>query len=120
MQPIATPLGDSIAGFISRLSSHENAENDREAALGADAELQRALPRSRRRVLEYVPRRRNNGELREVVEGEDCDLTDLWEPRFRERDQLPPPEVMYDSFDAAVAGVTAWAKEHGVAYRKQK
>ncbi|KAG6293516.1 hypothetical protein E4U09_002979 [Claviceps aff. purpurea] len=106
-----------VVGY--RLSSHENAENDHEAALGADAELQRARPRPRRRVLEYVPRRRNNAELREVVEGEDCGLTDLWEPRSGERDQLPPPEVMYDSFDAAVAGVTAWAKEHGVAYRKQ-
>ncbi|KAG5943720.1 hypothetical protein E4U59_000088, partial [Claviceps monticola] len=86
------------------LSSHENAENDREAALGADSELQRVPPLPRRRVLDYVPRRRNNDELREVVEGEDCDLTDLWGPGFRDRDHLPPPEVMYDSLDAAVAG----------------
>ncbi|KAG6053411.1 hypothetical protein E4U17_004719 [Claviceps sp. LM77 group G4] len=97
-----------------------NAENDREAALGADSELQRAPPLPRRRVLDYVPRRRDNDELREVVEGEDCDLTDLWDSSIRDRDHLPPPEVMYDSFDVAVDSVTAWAKEHGVAYRKQK
>ncbi|KAG6044049.1 hypothetical protein E4U33_001584 [Claviceps sp. LM78 group G4] len=111
--------GDGSDNSIT-LSSHENAENGREAALGADSEPQRAPPLPRRRILDYVPRRRNNDELREVVEGEDCDFTDLWDSSIRYRDHLPPPEVMYDSFDVAVDGVTAWVKEHGVAYRKQK
>ncbi|KAG5915082.1 hypothetical protein E4U61_005038, partial [Claviceps capensis] len=64
-RPSAPPSeGDGSDNSI--MSSHENAENDREASLGADSEIQRAPPLSRRRVLDYVPRRRNNDELREV------------------------------------------------------
>ncbi|KAG6162163.1 hypothetical protein E4U11_002853 [Claviceps purpurea] len=110
---------DSNSSVSSR-SPRENADSNRNGVLDAEAEHGRKPRRHRPRVLEYIPRRRNHGELREVVEGEDCDLTDLWEPDLRERDHLPPPELVYESFDEAIAGVTEWAKEHGLAYRKQK
>ncbi|KAG6066768.1 hypothetical protein E4U32_005415 [Claviceps aff. humidiphila group G2b] len=115
---------------VGRLSPQENADSNRNSVQGnrvqgnsvldAEAEHGRKPHRRRPRVPEYIPRRRNHGELCEVVEGEDCDLTDLWEPDSRERDHLPPPELVYESFDEAIAGVTEWAKEHGLAYRKQK
>ncbi|CCE30360.1 uncharacterized protein CPUR_04208 [Claviceps purpurea 20.1] len=99
----------------------EDANSDQGGISDAEGELQSAnRPQRRRAVGEVRPRRRNHGVLRQLVEGRDCDLTHLWEPSLRPRDHLPPPEVVYESFEHAVAGVTAWAKDHGLAYKKQK
>ncbi|KAG6097203.1 hypothetical protein E4U30_000855 [Claviceps sp. LM220 group G6] len=87
---------------------------------GAEDELETAPRRRRPRVTEYIPRRRNHGELRKLVEGVDYDLTDLHEPDLRVRDHPPPPELLYESFKDALAGVTTWAKDHGVSYNKQR
>ena len=63
-------------------------------------------------------RRRARGELQEPV---DVNLTGLWDPElYKERDHQPPPERLYMSFDEAVNAVDKWAKDHGVAYSKQK
>lgn len=103
------------------LCHQEDAEGDQDGTPDAEGELQSANRHRRRRAVgEFRPRRRNHGELRQLVEGRDCDLTHLWEPSLRPRDHLPPPEMVYESFEHAVAGVTAWAKDHGLAYKKQK
>lgn len=44
----------------------------------------------------------------------------LWEPSSRDRDHLPPPEAIYNSFDEAIKAVNEWGKAHGVAYNKEK
>ncbi|KAG6018490.1 hypothetical protein E4U40_000274, partial [Claviceps sp. LM458 group G5] len=99
----------------------EDEDGDLDSVPGAEDELERAPRRRRRpRVTEYRPRRRNHGELRELVEGVDCDLTDLHEPDLRVRDHPPPPELVYESFNDALAGATAWAKDHGVTYKLQQ
>ncbi|KAG6052788.1 hypothetical protein E4U32_008089 [Claviceps aff. humidiphila group G2b] len=109
---------------ISRLLRQEandsdlDIDSDLDGDQGSEDELESAARRCRSRVLEYVPRRRNHGELRELVEDVDYDLTDLYEPDLRVRDHPPPPELLYESFDDALAGVTAWAKDHGVAYHR--
>ncbi|KAG5921349.1 hypothetical protein E4U61_006828 [Claviceps capensis] len=87
---------------------------------GAEDELEIAPRRRRPRVTEYIPRRRNHGELRESVEGVDYDLTDLHEPDLRARHYPPPPELLYESFEDALAGVATWAKDHGVSYNRQR
>ncbi|KAG6066026.1 hypothetical protein E4U32_006611 [Claviceps aff. humidiphila group G2b] len=92
----------------------DSIDGDLDSVPAAEDELERA-PRRRRR-----PRRRNHGELRELVEGVDYDLTDLHEPDLRVRDHPPPPELVYESFNDALAGVTAWAKDHGVAYHRHR
>ncbi|KAG6234829.1 hypothetical protein E4U24_008524, partial [Claviceps purpurea] len=96
----------------------DNLDGDLDGGRGAEDGLESATRRCRSRVTEYVPRRRNHGELRELVEGVDYDLTDLYEPDLRVRDHPPPPELLYESFDDALAGVTAWAKDHGVSYNR--
>ncbi|KAG6310441.1 hypothetical protein E4U22_003260, partial [Claviceps purpurea] len=70
--------------------------------------LERAPRRPRPRVLEYVPRRRATGDFHELVEGEDYNLADLWGPDIVDRDHVPPPEVVYESFDDALTGVHAF------------
>ncbi|KAG6060263.1 hypothetical protein E4U33_006967 [Claviceps sp. LM78 group G4] len=44
---------------------------DGESGQGAEDELETAPRRRRPRITEYIPRRRNHGELRELVEGMD-------------------------------------------------
>ncbi|KAG6092715.1 hypothetical protein E4U30_005086 [Claviceps sp. LM220 group G6] len=48
--------------------------------------------------------------------------TDLHEPDLRVCDHPPPPELLYESFKDALAGVTTWAKDHGdrVSFNKQR
>ncbi|KAG6034438.1 hypothetical protein E4U40_003913 [Claviceps sp. LM458 group G5] len=131
-QPAFQPSSDDadFDSSISLLLPQESNESDLDSDLDGDLdsvpsaedepESAESAPRRRRRprVLEYIPRRRNHGELRELVEGVDYDLKDLHEPDLRIRDHPPPPEVLYDSFDDALAGVTAWAKNHGVSYNR--
>ncbi|KAG6058550.1 hypothetical protein E4U17_007924 [Claviceps sp. LM77 group G4] len=105
---------DSSISLLLRQEANESdldsdLDGDLDSVPGAEDESESA-PRRRRR--------RNHGELRELVEGVDYDLTDLYEPDLRIRDHPPPPEVLYDSFDDALAGVTAWAKDHGVSYNR--
>ncbi|KAG5935987.1 hypothetical protein E4U59_005252 [Claviceps monticola] len=79
-------------------------------ALKNEDELETAPRRRRPRVTEYIPRRRNYCEPRELVEGVDYDLTGLHEPDLRVRDHPPPPppppppELLYEGFEDALAG----------------
>ncbi|RMZ70794.1 Transcription factor FAR1-related [Pyrenophora seminiperda CCB06] len=118
--PVQDEDSDSSINRLLRQEDAEDSDSDCDRVLGAEDELESASAPRRRRKREYRPRRRNHGRLRQAVEGEDCDLRGLWESSLRSRDHLPPPELVYPSFDDAVAGVQAWAKEHGLAYRKQK
>ncbi|KAG6099338.1 hypothetical protein E4U31_004421 [Claviceps sp. LM219 group G6] len=137
-QPVFRPSSEDadFDNSVSRLLQQESNESDFDSDLDGDLDSDldgdlnsvpgaedepESAPRPRRRrprVPEYIPRRRNHGELRKLVEGVDYDLTDLHEPDRRVRDHPPPPEVLYDSFDDALAGVTAWAKDHGVSYNR--
>ncbi|KAG5920442.1 hypothetical protein E4U61_007865 [Claviceps capensis] len=63
---------------------------DGDSGRGAEDGLEMAPRRRRPRVTEYIPRRRNHGEPRALVEGVDYDdLTDLHEPDLRVRDHPP-------------------------------
>ncbi|KAG6290434.1 hypothetical protein E4U09_004424 [Claviceps aff. purpurea] len=115
----------SVSRLLQQEANESNLDSDLDGDLdsvpGAEDEPESApRPRRRRRprVPEYIPRRRNHGELRDLVEGVDYDLTDLHEPDLRIRDHPPPPELLYESFDDAIAGVTAWARDHGVSYNR--
>ncbi|KAG6306489.1 hypothetical protein E4U45_007060 [Claviceps purpurea] len=78
---------------------------DGDSGRGAEDELETAPCRRRPRVTEYISRRRNHGEPRDLVEGEDYNLTDLHEPDLRVRDHPPPPpELLYESFKDELAG----------------
>lgn len=104
---------------VTDFEGFDNFELDLEAA----EEARRSnphQPRSRAPRGGYQARLRHHGELRgEVGEG-DCDLTHLWEPSNRDRDHLPPPEHLYESFEEALTAVTTWAKDHGVAYNQNR
>ncbi|KAG6131165.1 hypothetical protein E4U38_004088 [Claviceps purpurea] len=113
MAPDCKNLG--ILRWLSQLSTSKAQEAndsdtdvniDGDSGLGAEDELETAPCRRRPRVTEYISRRRNHGEPRDLVEGEDYNLTDLHEPDLRVRDHPPPPppELLYESFEDALAG----------------
>ncbi|KAG5934635.1 hypothetical protein E4U59_006075 [Claviceps monticola] len=123
---LPSPEDADFDSSVSRLLRKEANESDLDSDLdgdldsvpGAEDEPESAPRRRRPRVPEYIPRRRNHGELRELIERVDYHLTDLHEPDLRVRDHPPPPELLYESFDEALAGVIAWAKDHGVSYNR--
>ncbi|KAG6051269.1 hypothetical protein E4U33_000631 [Claviceps sp. LM78 group G4] len=97
MSPSSTSSSPrSSRATVTRLLRQE--ANDSDTGVNIDGESGQGAEDE----VETAPRRRNHGELRELVEGVDYDLTDLHEPDLRVRDHPPPPELLYESFEDAI------------------